>query len=139
MTIVICHLVLSRFTRNEFNLDSKSTIGVEFATRSITVDNKTIKAQIWDTGMLSVLRCPIGYLHFFEQLVKSVIEPSHLRNLFFLAICIPQVSHGIFSGTTAVLSVPFWFMTSPNVQPLKTCNGGSRNLKTMQTRTSLFC
>jgi Ras-related protein Rab-11A len=26
--------LLSRFTRNEFNLESKSTIGVEFATRS---------------------------------------------------------------------------------------------------------
>ena len=42
--------LLSRFTRNEFNLESKSTIGVEFATRSIRVDEKTIKAQIWDTG-----------------------------------------------------------------------------------------
>jgi len=42
--------LLSRFTRNEFNLESKSTIGVEFATRSISVDNKTDKAQIWDTA-----------------------------------------------------------------------------------------
>nr|GEW86424.1 Ras-related protein RABA1f [Tanacetum cinerariifolium] len=42
--------LLSRFTRNEFSLESKSTIGVEFATRSIKVDDKTIKAQIWDTA-----------------------------------------------------------------------------------------
>ncbi|KAH9842956.1 GTPase [Rhodofomes roseus] len=42
--------LLSRFTRNEFNLETKSTIGVEFATRSITVDGKTLKAQIWDTA-----------------------------------------------------------------------------------------
>jgi hypothetical protein len=42
--------LLARFTRNEFNMDSKSTIGVEFATRSIQVDGKTIKAQIWDTA-----------------------------------------------------------------------------------------
>src|SRR4051794_39805761 len=42
--------LLSRFTRNQFNLESKSTIGVEFATRSIKCDSKTIKAQIWDTG-----------------------------------------------------------------------------------------
>ena len=42
--------LLSRFTRNEFNLESKSTIGVEFATRSIQVDSKTVKAQIWDTA-----------------------------------------------------------------------------------------
>lgn len=42
--------LLSRFTRNEFSLDSKSTIGVEFATKSIKTDGKTIKAQIWDTA-----------------------------------------------------------------------------------------
>lgn len=32
--------LLSRFTRNEFCLESKSTIGVEFATRSIQVRNR---------------------------------------------------------------------------------------------------
>ncbi|CAL8248344.1 unnamed protein product [Lota lota] len=42
--------LLSRFTRNEFNLESKSTIGVEFATRSLQVEGKTVKAQIWDTA-----------------------------------------------------------------------------------------
>ena len=42
--------LLSRFTRNEFNLESKSTIGVEFATRSVSIEGKTIKAQIWDTA-----------------------------------------------------------------------------------------
>eukprot|EP00640_Fibrocapsa_japonica_P003967 CAMPEP_0113943266 /NCGR_PEP_ID=MMETSP1339-20121228/22467_1 /TAXON_ID=94617 /ORGANISM="Fibrocapsa japonica" /LENGTH=217 /DNA_ID=CAMNT_0000948095 /DNA_START=120 /DNA_END=773 /DNA_ORIENTATION=- /assembly_acc=CAM_ASM_000762 len=42
--------LLSRFTRNEFNLESKSTIGVEFATKSIQTEGKIIKAQIWDTA-----------------------------------------------------------------------------------------
>ncbi|VVT51791.1 uncharacterized protein SAPINGB_P003214 [Magnusiomyces paraingens] len=42
--------ILGRFTRNEFNIESRSTIGVEFATRTVTVDGKTIKAQIWDTA-----------------------------------------------------------------------------------------
>lgn len=42
--------ILSRFTRNEFCLESKSTIGVEFATRTLQVEGKTIKAQIWDTA-----------------------------------------------------------------------------------------
>lgn len=42
--------LLSRFTRNEFDIEGKSTIGVEFATKSITVDQKVIKAQIWDTA-----------------------------------------------------------------------------------------
>ncbi|KAK1404873.1 Ras-related protein YPT3 [Heracleum sosnowskyi] len=42
--------LLSRFTRNEFNLESKSTIGVEFATKTFDFDSKVIKAQIWDTA-----------------------------------------------------------------------------------------
>lgn len=43
--------ILSRFTRNEFNLESKTTIGVEFATRNmISEDEKKIRVQIWDTA-----------------------------------------------------------------------------------------
>ena len=43
--------LLSRFTRNEFNFESRSTIGVEFATKTVhTEDKKTIRAQIWDTA-----------------------------------------------------------------------------------------
>ncbi|XP_071685716.1 ras-related protein Rab2BV-like [Rutidosis leptorrhynchoides] len=42
--------ILARFTRNEFCLESKSTIGVEFATRTVQVEGKTVKAQIWDTA-----------------------------------------------------------------------------------------
>ncbi|XP_026659518.1 ras-related protein RABA2a-like [Phoenix dactylifera] len=42
--------LLSRFTRNEFCLESKSTIGVEFATRTLQVEGRIIKAQIWDTA-----------------------------------------------------------------------------------------
>ncbi|KAK6958783.1 ras-related protein Rab-11B [Biomphalaria glabrata] len=42
--------LLSRFTKNEFNSESKSTIGVEFATRHVTIKGKTIRAQIWDTA-----------------------------------------------------------------------------------------
>ncbi|KAK1373777.1 Ras-related protein RGP1 [Heracleum sosnowskyi] len=42
--------LLARFARNEFNLDSKATIGVEFQTRTLSIDHKTVKAQIWDTA-----------------------------------------------------------------------------------------
>jgi Ras-related protein Rab-11A len=42
--------LLSRYTKNEFNLDTKSTIGVEFATKTINIGNDIIKCQIWDTA-----------------------------------------------------------------------------------------
>lgn len=68
--------LLSRFTKNEFSLESKSTIGVEFATRSIRVDDKVVKAQIWDTAgqerltfislfsLYGLLYARIVFLHF---------------------------------------------------------------------------
>ena len=42
--------LLSRFARDQFNPDSKSTIGVEFATKTLDIEGKTVKAQIWDTA-----------------------------------------------------------------------------------------
>lgn len=42
--------LLTRFTKNEFNFKSTSTIGVEFSTRTVQVQSKKIKAQVWDTA-----------------------------------------------------------------------------------------
>lgn len=67
--------LLSRFTRNEFNLESKSTIGVEFATRSIQVDGKTIKAQIWDTGKQKLTFCLL-VIRLFRQVNCSIFLAS---------------------------------------------------------------
>uniref|UniRef100_A0A8C0Y6E7 Ras-related protein Rab-25 n=1 Tax=Cyprinus carpio carpio TaxID=630221 RepID=A0A8C0Y6E7_CYPCA len=48
--------LLSRFTKNEFNHDSRTTIGVEFSTRTVQLNGLTIKAQIWDTAGLERYR-----------------------------------------------------------------------------------
>ena len=63
--------LLSRFTRNEFSFESKSTIGVEFATRSLQVDGKVVKAQIWDTAGQE------RYVSF--QLVPAPLPPPPTR------------------------------------------------------------
>ncbi|KAL2336763.1 hypothetical protein Fmac_011209 [Flemingia macrophylla] len=42
--------LLSRFARNEFDANSKATIGVEFQTQVVDIDGKEVKAQIWDTA-----------------------------------------------------------------------------------------
>lgn len=47
--------LLSRYTKNEFHLGSKATIGVELAQKTIEVEEKNIRAQIWDTaGKLNI-------------------------------------------------------------------------------------
>ncbi|MGH0121355.1 UNVERIFIED_CONTAM: hypothetical protein FKN15_032998 [Acipenser sinensis] len=68
--------LLSRFTRNEFNLESKSTIGVEFATRSINVEGKTVKAQIWDTAGQERYRAITSALWFFTACFAVCLSRS---------------------------------------------------------------
>ena len=40
----------TRFARNEFSLDSKATTEVEFQTRTLVIQRKSVEAQIWDTA-----------------------------------------------------------------------------------------
>lgn len=42
--------ILNRYTRNEFQLESKTTIGVELASSLMNIDNKIIKISVWDTA-----------------------------------------------------------------------------------------
>ena len=42
--------LITRYTKNEFDLHSKTTIGVEFTTRDQIIDGKLIGAQLWDTA-----------------------------------------------------------------------------------------
>ncbi|KAF9432677.1 Ras- protein Rab-11B [Entomortierella beljakovae] len=77
--------ILSRFTQNKFTLESKSTIGIEFATaKSIDIDGKVIKAQIWDTAgqeryraiSVAFYRGAVGAL-----LVYDISKMSSFQNL----------------------------------------------------------
>ncbi len=42
--------ILSRYCKNEFNKEIKMTIGVEFFTKIVSIQGKSIKFQIWDTA-----------------------------------------------------------------------------------------
>jgi small GTP-binding protein len=42
--------LLTRFTRDEFASDSKATVGVEFATKTLRIDERVVRAQVWDTA-----------------------------------------------------------------------------------------
>ncbi|CAF0975759.1 unnamed protein product [Rotaria magnacalcarata] len=74
--------LLSRFTRNEFSLESRSTIGVEFSTKEVQVDGKTIKIQIWDTAgqerfmaiTKAYYRNALGTLIVFDILKASTFQ-----------------------------------------------------------------
>lgn len=87
--------LLTRFTRNEFNRESKSTIGVEFATQTIQVEKKMIKAQIWDTGevpiVCNVICFPAFHLSFValrRQTALTVVAAGQERYRAITSACV---------------------------------------------------
>ncbi|XP_057433380.1 ras-related protein RABA2a [Lotus japonicus] len=76
--------LLSRFTRNEFCLESKSTIGVEFATRTLEVEGRMVKAQIWDTAGQERYRAITSAYYrgaLGALLVYDVTKPTSFENV----------------------------------------------------------
>ena len=103
--------LLSRFTRNEFNLESKSTIGVEFATKSIQAEGKTIKAQIWDTaGQERFQSLGVGFYRGADAclLVYDITDPHSLDNLdHWRKEFLEQVGGGLAGLGDASTQFPF--------------------------------
>lgn len=84
--------LLSRFIRNEFNAEIRSTIGVEFATRILKVDNTTIKAQVWDTGAR-------GYDSFStERLQYRAITAAYYRGALGVLLLYDVTESSSFSN-----------------------------------------
>ena len=42
--------ILSKYLTNEFDPDSKATVGVEFGTKNFKIEDNIVKVQIWDTA-----------------------------------------------------------------------------------------
>ncbi|XP_068658666.1 ras-related protein RABA6b-like [Aristolochia californica] len=87
--------LLSRFARDDFRLDSKPTIGVEFACRNVRIGDKLVKAQIWDTAgqerfraiTSSYYRGALGALLVYDVTRRITFEnlPKWIRELRELA------------------------------------------------------
>lgn len=42
--------IMSRYLKDEFSIETKTTVGVEFGAKKIELSGSNIKAQIWDTA-----------------------------------------------------------------------------------------
>ena len=42
--------ILSRYIKDDFSIETKNTVGVEFGSKIIKYKENTIKIQIWDTA-----------------------------------------------------------------------------------------
>ncbi len=99
--------LLSRYARNEFNNNSKATIGVEFQTQSIEIEGKEVKAQIWDTAgqerfravTSAYYRGAVGALIVYDISRRGTFENvgrwlEELKGIFHLSL---SLSHIVYS------------------------------------------
>lgn len=135
----LINLVLSRFTRNEFNLETKSTIGVEFATRSITVDGKTLKAQIWDTGAPNYNPASTHRDTYTDNLSWSRAISCHHGRVRALLFSCTGILTCVEVAITGARLVPCSFTTSQSMEHTLTSRAGSRSCATTQTRILSSC
>ena len=42
--------IMTKYLKNEFHEDSKATVGVEFGSKTFSIEGHSLKAQIWDTA-----------------------------------------------------------------------------------------
>jgi small GTP-binding protein len=85
-----------RFTRDDFEMENETTIGVEFATKVVCLDSKVYKLQIWDTAGQDTFKtitrgyyrnsigCIVAYditnresFDAVRQWVEELVERSH--------------------------------------------------------------
>jgi GTPase SAR1 family protein len=41
---------MNRYTKDEFSLGNQPTVGVDFVSKSIQMEGKTVRLQLWDTA-----------------------------------------------------------------------------------------
>ncbi len=46
--------LLLRYVRNQFNHNSRATIGIDFLLKTLEIDGTEFLFQIWDTGIMDV-------------------------------------------------------------------------------------
>lgn len=70
--------LVSRFTRDAFELNSKPTIGVEFATISLRVGPHIVKAQLWDSTISWARLCVCIFLTILTDFSSHsvALDPS---------------------------------------------------------------
>lgn len=89
--------LLLRFTRNEFRLDTQSTIGVEFAYKQLVIDGKKIKTQVW-VGTSMILVMPSCSTNIFPLTLQDTAGQERFKTV------IPQFYRGS-EGALAVFDL----------------------------------
>jgi len=83
--------LLLRFTHNRFQLDSKSTIGVDFTTKNMTINHESVKVHLWDTAGQERYRSVAGSYYRGAQGIVIVFDVTNRETYTQLGVWVKQV------------------------------------------------
>lgn len=102
--------LLSRFARDEFDLHSKATIGVEFQTQVVDIDGKEVKAQVWDTAGQERFRAVTSA--YYRGAVGALIVYDISRRTTFESIkrWLDELNSKFFDSFLLLICLGFWLI-----------------------------
>lgn len=62
-TIVFVRSIILRFTEDEFHENMQSTVGMDYKTKQVTIDDNTVKLAIW-VSCINELLSYVLYFHY---------------------------------------------------------------------------
>lgn len=74
--------IMKRYTDDVFQYDNVSTIGVDFSTKNLLIENKNIQIQIWDTAGQERFRSIIRQ-YYKNTIVSFLVFDITRRNTYF--------------------------------------------------------
>ncbi|KII71095.1 Ras-related protein Rab-11A [Thelohanellus kitauei] len=95
--------LLSRFVKQELNMHSKSTIGVEFGSRLIEIDGKVVKVMIWDTAGQERYRSILNTYYRGAVGVILVYDITKHQSFENLAIWLTEIQEHVNKNTGIIL------------------------------------
>jgi len=103
--------LLLQFTENKFIFDHDMTIGVEFGAKTVDIDGKIIKLQIWDTAGQETFRSIVRSYYRDTSLVLLVYDVSSSISFYSLNKWLEDIKdmsnnpHIILVGNKSDLSI----------------------------------
>lgn len=95
--------LIRRFTKDTFDTSTTATVGIELAHKTVHVRNKTVKAQLWDTGGQEKFRCITA--PFYRGALGSIIVYDVTNRMTFqsLSYWVEEVQQKSQPGVSIVL------------------------------------
>ena len=95
--------LLLRFTKGEFKLDSKATIGVEYAVKEVEIEDQIVRAQFWDTAGQERFRALTSLYYRGAKAVIIVYDVTRAQTFENVDKWIEEVHKHLPGGDTVLM------------------------------------